>query len=411
MAPSKDVTNSAPEILCKSCSRPTKSEVKCVECKAVYHPSCAVRVTGIKVVGFNDLCCPSCWAASESSKESGETIDHQSIIKSNEILNQVILRLMDIQDSMRDELGAVREKLCKLSYISGMDRQSRFPRQNGAILKFDNRKSMIDEIDKTQILMTRGASGLTQQDDRADSGHGSSQGQSMSTQLPRCQLSASNSKCESDSRMNLDNGDKTTRTLKSGNQDKNMVRTNNKDEEINNRRTVKDGSGSDGFQSAEIASTALDGVGDSDSYDDNLGNDWLQVKNRRNSRSGRMNRPVQDRPKPIRGTKQENCGLVVAEKMSSVFLSGFHSETTPDDILRYLEMNNIALKCKCEKMDVRRKHVSSFKLLVPSARKEDVMSPDCWPEGVIVNHFLNLQRRWVSRSNQKETMNSQSGQP
>lgn len=136
MATSKDglVSVSAPENnLCKSCSRSTKSDVKCIVCKAAFHPSCAVRVTGMKVVGFNELCCPLCEKSCEKHDDAGNLEDdYQRVVRTNETLNVVILRLMDSQDSFRGELEVIREKLCQLTSLH-TDEVQQISRQSPAV--------------------------------------------------------------------------------------------------------------------------------------------------------------------------------------------------------------------------------------------------------------------------------------
>lgn len=120
--------------------------------------------------------------------------------------------------------------------------------------------------------------------------------------------------------------------------------------------------------------------------------DWHEVRSKKGGR--RASRPTQDRPEPALGTRREDCGLRVAPKLSGVFLSGFDQGTKADDLLKFLEDNNLREGCSCERMDaVKGRRVGSFKLLVPISNKEKIMSPELWPEGVVINHFLNLQRR------------------
>lgn len=52
---SKDEADLSQEKFWKSCSRAIKNDTKCVFCGPGYYAACALRITGIKVMGYNEL--------------------------------------------------------------------------------------------------------------------------------------------------------------------------------------------------------------------------------------------------------------------------------------------------------------------------------------------------------------------
>lgn len=86
-------------------------------------------------------------------------------------------------------------------------------------------------------------------------------------------------------------------------------------------------------------------------------------------------------------------GLKMAEKKAYVFVSGFAPEVDASGIVNFLKNNNMESGCSCEKMTTKFNKKSSFKLEVPSDKKNDYLNAGLWPKGATVNHFLNIQRR------------------
>ncbi|KAG5889285.1 hypothetical protein JTB14_007046 [Gonioctena quinquepunctata] len=108
-------------------------------------------------------------------------------------------------------------------------------------------------------------------------------------------------------------------------------------------------------------------------------------------------RKIRTRPDPIRGVEEikegQLRGPVVAQKRAHLFLSVFHPDTKPEEITDYLNNKNFA-DITCEKMKTKKdKQKSSFKLEVPETLVDELMTPNVWMKGVIINHFYNLQRR------------------
>lgn len=96
-----DKLNNDGNFICSGCKRGLKSAIKCYNCTAAYHPSCAVRVKGIKVINYEEIACPAC----------AEEMDTQNILKENEMLNQVILVMMENAELLRGKLRDLEEKL------------------------------------------------------------------------------------------------------------------------------------------------------------------------------------------------------------------------------------------------------------------------------------------------------------
>lgn len=121
---------------------------------------------------------------------------------------------------------------------------------------------------------------------------------------------------------------------------------------------------------------------------------WTKVRPTRRKRRARADGEVMsDRPKPQRGLLEGVAGLEVADDFSWLFVSGLAPETEPQQILDYLGKNGVLDRCLCTKMKTRRDgQRSSFKLAVPRQISKKVMSGEMWPRGVLVNHFLNIQR-------------------
>lgn len=60
MASDKVTEDSDVAILCKAYQRSVITIIKCVFCGSVYNAACVLYVINMKVVGYNELCCPLC---------------------------------------------------------------------------------------------------------------------------------------------------------------------------------------------------------------------------------------------------------------------------------------------------------------------------------------------------------------
>lgn len=114
MAGGRSSSESSVDNNCKNCARPVKSEVKCVKCGSLYHPSCVVRVKGVKVVGYNELLCNGCNVVDDEEKCSlEEKYDH--LTRENDLLNNLLLQLMDNNGLLRENSYLLEEKLMSLT--------------------------------------------------------------------------------------------------------------------------------------------------------------------------------------------------------------------------------------------------------------------------------------------------------
>lgn len=148
--------------------------------------------------------------------------------------------------------------------------------------------------------------------------------------------------------------------------------------------------------------TLTSDLGNINNNNDDNDNKWQEVKHKTRKR---MPSQKTSRPVPIKGSSTAETILATAQNKAWVFVSGFDPKITATDILCYLKSQNFE-HCICEKMVTKKdKYKISFKLGVPPNDKEKVMSPDLWPEGIIINHFLNLQR--LTRQQVPQTRNAQ----
>lgn len=116
MAPSgKADEQELPEKSCKLCSRATRSDIRCVVCNAAFHGSCVVRIAGTKVVGYNELHCSECARRHDEVVDEVEACDQKQcferVMKTNETLNAVVLKLMADHDLLMNEMAEKNEIL------------------------------------------------------------------------------------------------------------------------------------------------------------------------------------------------------------------------------------------------------------------------------------------------------------
>lgn len=126
---------------------------------------------------------------------------------------------------------------------------------------------------------------------------------------------------------------------------------------------------------------------------DNERNSWEQQKKRGFKRNNR-DRNRNNRPEPLRGTNQNVNSIKIAPRMAFLFISGFAPDIRGTDILEFLKSNNMGDGCDCLKIQTKKdKYRSAFRLAVPYDERDQYFSSALWPQGVLVNHFMNLQRQ------------------
>ncbi|CAG9814741.1 unnamed protein product [Phaedon cochleariae] len=119
------------------------------------------------------------------------------------------------------------------------------------------------------------------------------------------------------------------------------------------------------------------------------GNEWTNVVGRRKKTIKK--RDPKSRPPPIMGSNDTTMGISAAQKYSWLFVSGLEGSTQAQDVLNYLNTIN-KQNYVCEKLRTKNeRYVSSFKIGVPAALKETIMDGKIWPNGVIINLFMNLK--------------------
>lgn len=128
---------------------------------------------------------------------------------------------------------------------------------------------------------------------------------------------------------------------------------------------------------------------ESENTDGNV--DWKLVSRMKGTKN--MNNK---RPAPTIGTNSETHTLKAIQPRSLcwIFVSKLDMKTQPEDIIQFLNQHNPGEGYQCIKMKTQKDHIySSFRLGVPVDKKHSIMDADLWPEGTVINHFLNIQRR------------------
>lgn len=115
--------------------------------------------------------------------------------------------------------------------------------------------------------------------------------------------------------------------------------------------------------------------------------EWTDVKSRKKQKE-------RNRPTPLRGTSTEmhettKLRAVIVKKW--FFVSGFEPNTEPDELKNYLENILKIDMVTCHKMTTKHsKQRSSFRVGIPATFKNVILNSNNWPEGVIINYFLNI---------------------
>ena len=100
---------------------------------------------------------------------------------------------------------------------------------------------------------------------------------------------------------------------------------------------------------------------------------------------------------PLRGTRTESAGLVAAVRTLDVFVSGCGLDTTEDCISAYCRNNGVAVN-KCESLPTRSRWCKCFKINVNSVDRDRLMSPELWPEGIVIKKFFPPSRAYNNTS-------------
>ncbi|XP_050501723.1 uncharacterized protein LOC126881480 isoform X2 [Diabrotica virgifera virgifera] len=118
--------------------------------------------------------------------------------------------------------------------------------------------------------------------------------------------------------------------------------------------------------------------------------EWKKVISKKKKHPSRKD----TRPSPKLG-RSNDCTLKAAIScpLEWIFISGLDPKTEAKDVREYLEQLKITNGIQCYKLRTKKdNHCSSFKVGVPSNHKVTFMDDELWPNGALINHFINLQR-------------------
>jgi len=94
----------------------------------------------------------------------------------------------------------------------------------------------------------------------------------------------------------------------------------------------------------------------------------------------------------IQGTNKD-ANIKGAPKWRSFHAYRLSVDTTVESLKKHLEDKNISA-VKCEKLNSKHPdEYTSFKISAPSNQTELLLDPKIWPEGVLINHFLERLKR------------------
>lgn len=104
-----DILETDSKIVCTSCKRLVKTELKCVSCDKQYHPACLVRMKGARVLGYNSVSCPGCSQVADNNKAA------EVLARENDLLNRLILTMMENQELLRDKLSNMEDQFDRVT--------------------------------------------------------------------------------------------------------------------------------------------------------------------------------------------------------------------------------------------------------------------------------------------------------
>lgn len=90
----------------------------------------------------------------------------------------------------------------------------------------------------------------------------------------------------------------------------------------------------------------------------------------------------------VRGSAQNNPGgLAAAEKCKWFYASNFKSETTTEQVTKYLQSQDISVYV-CEKLSSKNAYVASFKISVNPTDEKHILNEELWPTDIVVKPFV-----------------------
>lgn len=108
--------------------------------------------------------------------------------------------------------------------------------------------------------------------------------------------------------------------------------------------------------------------------------------------------------------KDYECNFKAAERMVPVFITNIHTDTTENDIIRYISSKTkerVTLEKIIMKMD---KSYKAFKFFVSESKLALFLDENLWPQGIVFRRFMNFKRgnrnRYTSRDDGLTTTNN-----
>lgn len=368
---------------CSSCSKATKSEIVCVVCERAYHASCAVRITGMKVTGYNELCCPTCSLPDNGGEDTTTNARQQydgGLIKTNETLNAVILRLMADQESLKNQLHEFGDKLCQLTI--NCSRKS--SRQNSDIEAFE-----VATIASMKPVLNPN-SAETQKSELAENSPATRACEWKNSGVALKTLIESDSEHQRQvgcQRQLHPVGEKSR--IPSGSRRQNG-------ESKNGKIPTKYIQPKDAYAAIQEAVTEsklqrVIALGEEDRNAKNARyGEWKTVEKRHSRRQTAYNSNApQDRKGwgGIIGTSKDASKIKAVPKTASIYVTRLTPETSAQDVKELLDAQFHEVKVE-EKSSRFPEIYKSFKVTLNEGSLSAVLSPDVWPEGVRVSKFF-----------------------
>ena len=103
---------------------------------------------------------------------------------------------------------------------------------------------------------------------------------------------------------------------------------------------------------------------------------------------------VQRRKKrpPVIGKKNDSALSVIKGKRSCLFISRLSPTSTPEDIESFIRSSFNVSQLRSEKLKTRHDGYSSFRVDMFVTDSTDVLSPDNWPDGVLIRKFFSARQ-------------------
>lgn len=385
MAPSEDANDDEVNKKCKYCkSNVEKSGVRCGVCKASYHSSCALRMTGLQVASGskNLILCPPCASASRSS-EINKAVDEQLSQKEDEIkaLRLEIAELQRKNGLSEGNINILHERMeCIEKNI--MDKLENMSKNVSQVVpqRPANVRIQSENVHGTNIRTSREQheSSITTKANGANKVESPGNPQHVNLEVAGAQQPA-NSPRPRPSNKNV----------------RGYVNNNNQQDQINKKSQQKPTFTKQNVGIAiENAIARIPAPTPENREEIDEGNGWKTVRYK-TRRQEKLSQNEINRPKPLKGIKQNgDCSLKAAQRKAYLFITGVAPDAKEENIMEYLRQCDIGNGCNCEKIKTKReKYCSSFKLTVPLEDRPKYLCTEIWPDGVTVNHFLNIQNQ------------------